>query len=86
MNEDSSKEDMQLDGSVISLELAPLARGIRISNIPEGTSSDDIRFKFSNKKIGGSQVKDMVLDRENGVAKVHFENSSGMNLNSCSFL
>jgi hypothetical protein len=73
-----SSEDMKLDGSVISLEFAPLTKGIRISNIPPETSSDDMRFKFSNKKIGGGPITDMMLDKKNGVANVYFEKSSGI--------
>ena len=75
-----SSEDMKLDGSVISLEFAPLTKGIRISNIPPETSSDDMRFKFSNKKIGGGPITDMMLDKKNGVANVYFEKSSGISL------
>ena len=70
---------MKLDDFIISLELAPLTKRIKISNIPLGTTSDDIRFKFSNPKIGGGQVMDMMFDKENGVATVYFEKSSGMN-------
>ena len=70
---------MKLDGSVISLELAPLTKGIRISNIPQGTSSDDMRFKFSNPKSGCGQVTNTLLDEKNGVANVYFENCSGTN-------
>jgi hypothetical protein len=77
--EESSNEDMKLDGSIISLECAPLTKCIKISNIPPGTTSDDIRFKFSNPKVGGGQVMDMMFDKENGVANVYFEESSGMN-------
>ena len=73
-----SSEDMKLDGSVISLEFAPLTKGIRISNIPPETSSDDMRFKFSNKKIGGGPITNMMLDKKNGVANVYFEKSSGI--------
>ena len=73
-----SSEDMKLDGSVISLEFAPLTKGIRISNIPPETSSDDMRFKFSNKKVGGGPITDMMLDKKNGVANVYFEKSSGI--------
>jgi hypothetical protein len=82
-NDESSKKDMKLDGSIISLEVAPLTKGIRVSNIPPGTSSDDIRYEFSNKKIGGGQVTDMMLDKRNGVANVYFEKTSGMNLTYC---
>ena len=71
---------MKLDGSIISLEFAPLTKGIRISNIPPETSSDDIRFKFSNPKSGGGQVTDMMLDKRNGIANVYFEKCSGINL------
>ena len=77
--EESSKEDMKLDGSIISLEFAPLTKGIKISNIPQGTSSDDIMYKFSNPKFGGGQVTNVTLDKENGVANVYFEKSSGVN-------
>ena len=79
-NEESSNEDMKLDGSIISLELAPLTKRIKISNIPPATTSDDMRFKFSNQKIGGGQVTDMMLDKKNGVADVYFEKSSGISL------
>ena len=71
---------MSLDGCIISLELAPLTKDIKISNIPSGTSSDDIRYKFSNKRIGGGPVRGVNLDKSNGVASVKFENSSGWNL------
>jgi hypothetical protein len=82
-NDESSKKDMKLAGSIISLEVAPLTKGIKVRNIPPGTSSDDIRYKFSNKKIGGGQVTDMMLDKRNGVANVYFEKTSGMNLAYC---
>ena len=75
--EKSSCEDkeMKLDGSIISLEFCPLTNGIQISNIPPETTEDDIKFKFSNRKIGGSKVMDMMFDRKNGVANVFFEES-----------
>jgi hypothetical protein len=82
-NEESSKEDMTLAGSIISFEFSPLTKGIRVSNILRGTSSDDIRYKFSNKNIGGGQVTDMMLDKKNGVANIYFEKTSGMNLAYC---
>ena len=66
-----------MGGSVIALEFARLTKGIKISNIPPETTSDDVRYKFSNKKIGGGQVTDMMLDKKNGVANVYFEESSG---------
>ncbi|CAB4032729.1 Hypothetical predicted protein, partial [Paramuricea clavata] len=74
--EESSKEDMKLASSIISLEFAPLTKGIKISNIPPETWSDDIRYKFSNKKIGGGQVTDMMMDKRNGVANIYFEKTS----------
>ncbi|CAB4032730.1 poly [ADP-ribose] polymerase 14-like, partial [Paramuricea clavata] len=76
IDEDDSNEDMKLAGSIISLEFAPLTKGIKISNIPPGTNSDDISFKFSNKYIGGDQVTDLMLDKKNGVAKIYFEKTS----------
>jgi hypothetical protein len=79
-NEESSNENMKLDGSIISLEFAPLTKGIRISNIPQGPFLDDIRRIFSNKSIGGDPVTDMMLDTKNGVANVYFEKTSGINL------
>ncbi|CAB4045054.1 poly [ADP-ribose] polymerase 14-like isoform X2, partial [Paramuricea clavata] len=72
----ANKKDMNLDGSIISLEFAPLTKGIRVSKIPRATSSDDIRYKFSNPKIGGGEVTDMMLNKDNGVANVSFEKSS----------
>ena len=76
---------MKLDGFKISLEFAPLTKGIKISNIPQDTTTDDIKFKFSNKKIGGGKVMDM-LPKKNGVANVYFEKSSGgvMTYGNCS--
>ena len=71
---------MKLNGSIISLEFAPLTKGIKISNIPQDSSPDDIKFKFANPKIGGDKVTDMMLDRNNGVASVYFEKSSGRNM------
>ena len=78
----SEKENMEkkLDGSIISLEFAPLTKGIKISNIPPDTSSDDIKYKFSNPKIGGGKVTDIMLDKNNGVASVYFEKFSGRKL------
>ena len=70
---------MLLDGCAISLEFAPLTKGIRISNIPKGTTSDDMKFKFSNPKIGGGHVTDVILNMSGTIAHVYFENSSGMN-------
>ena len=77
---------MKLDGFKISLEFAPLTKGIKISNIPQDTTTDDIKFKFSNKKIGGGKVMDIMLHKENGVANVYFEKSSGwvMTYGNCS--
>lgn len=69
---------MTLDGCAISLECAPLTKGIRISNIPKGTSSDDMKFKFSNPKIGGGHVTDIILNERGTVANIYFEKSSGM--------
>ena len=79
--EKSSCEDkgMRLDGSIISLEFCPLTKGIQISNIPPQTSLDAIKFRFSNPRIGGSEVTDIMFDRRNGVANVFFEESSGRN-------
>ena len=76
--EKSSGEDkgMKLDGSIISLEFCPLTKGIQISNIPPQTSQDDVKFKFSNPRIGGSEVTDIMFDKKNGVANVFFEESS----------
>ena len=48
--------------------------------MPPDTSSDDIKFKFANKKIGGGKVTDIMLDRHNGVASIYFEKSSGRKL------
>ncbi|CAB4044913.1 Hypothetical predicted protein, partial [Paramuricea clavata] len=75
-NEESSNENMKLDGSIISLEFAPLTKGIRISNIPQGPFLDDIRRIFSNKSIGGDPITDMMLDTKNGIANVYFEKTS----------
>ena len=77
---------MALDGCTISLEFAPFTKGIRISNLPKGTTSDDMKFKFSNPKTGGGHVTDVVLNKACTVAYVYFENSSGTNhiLNSLS--
>ena len=72
-----NSSDCKLDGSAISLEFAPLTKGIKISNIPNGSSPDDIKFKFSNPKVGGGKVTDMMLDRNNGIANVYFEKPSG---------
>lgn len=68
---------MELGGSIISFEFAPLTKVIKISNIPEDTSDEDIKYKFSNPKFGGGKVTDILLDNKNGVARVHFEKSSG---------
>ena len=83
---DSEKEntEMKLDGSIISFEFAPLTKSIKISNIAQGTSPDDIKFKFSNQKIGGGKVTDIMLDKNNGVASVCFEKCSGK-IMTCSF-
>ena len=75
----ANKKDMTLDGSIISLEFAPMTKGIRVSKIPRATSSDDIRYKFSNPKTGGGEMTDMMLNKEDGVANVSFEKSSGIN-------
>ena len=79
-NSEKENTEMKLDGSIISLEFAPLTKGMKVSNIPPHTSSDDIRFKFANTKIGGGKVRDVMLDRNNGVASVYFEKSSGRNI------
>ena len=84
--DDQGKEntEMKLDGAIISLEFPLLTKGIKISNIPQDTSPDDIKFKFSNPKIGGGKVTDIMLDRNGGVANVYFEKCSGRNM-ACSF-
>lgn len=74
---------MKLDGSIISLEFAPLTKCIKIGNIPPGTSSDDVKYKFSSRKICGGQVTEVKLDKKSGVANVYFEKSSGMGLPHC---
>ena len=78
-NLEKENPDMTLDGSKISLEFAPLTKGIKISNLPQDTSPDHIKLKFSNPKIGGGKVTDIMLDKNNGVAGVHFQKSSGRN-------
>ncbi|XP_028411312.1 uncharacterized protein LOC114533887 isoform X2 [Dendronephthya gigantea] len=73
----SNSENLtKLDGSEISLEFAPFTKGIRVNNIPQKTTSDSIKFKFSNPNIGGGTVTDIMLDRNNGVANVYFEQNS----------
>ena len=86
VDEDSSEDETsstsenpaKLEGSIITMEFAPLTKGIRISNIPPETTTDSIKFKFSNPKIGGGKVTDIMLDRNDGVANVYFEKSSGI--------
>lgn len=73
----SSNEKLMLEEFAVSLEFAPLTKAMRISNIPQGTSSDAIKFRFSNRKAGGDKVFDMRLDRDSGVAIVYFEEPSG---------
>ena len=75
----------ELEGFVVSLEFAPLTKGIMISNIPPDTSYDAMRFKFSNPKIGGGKVTQIMLDTSNGMAVIYFEKSSGRNraYNNC---
>ena len=75
---ESSNEKLMLEEFAVSLEFAPLTNALRISNIPQGTSSDAIKFRFSNRKTGGSKVCDMKLDRDNGIAIVYFEEPSGI--------
>lgn len=67
-----------MEGFVVSLEFAPLTKAIRISNVPQGISSDAIKFKFSNPKAGGNKVANMKLDGDNGVAIIYFEEPSGI--------
>ena len=71
---------MTLGGSTISLEFAPLTKCIKISNLPQDTNRDDIKFKFSNPKLGGGKVTNIKFDKNNGVASVYFEKSSGRNI------
>ena len=68
---------MELGGSILSFEFAPLTKVIKVSNIPEDISDEDIKYKFSNPKSGGGKVTDILLDNKNGVARVYFEKSSG---------
>ena len=74
----SDSKTEELEGFVVSLEFAPLTKAIRISNIPQGTSSDAIKFKFSNPKTDGSKVVNMRFDGDNGVAIIYFEEPSGI--------
>ena len=76
MNEEYLNESMELDGSIIFLEFAPLTKRIKVSNIPAGTSKDDVMYKFQSR-IPGDQVKNVELDEKRRVADVYFENSSG---------
>lgn len=69
---------MELEESVISLKFAPLTRSIRVTNIPQKTSRDAIKYKFNNPKIGGGKVSDVRMEKNNAVAKVCFEESSGI--------
>ncbi|XP_028391015.1 protein mono-ADP-ribosyltransferase PARP14-like [Dendronephthya gigantea] len=71
-----SSDNLELEESVISLEFAPLTRSIRVTNIPQDTSRDAIKYKFKNPKIGGGRVTDVKMDEKNGVAIVGFEESS----------
>jgi hypothetical protein len=74
---------MTLDGSIISLEFAPLTENIRINNIPgdQGAYNPyDINFIFSNKKIGDGPITEMMLERTIGAATVSFEKTSGISL------
>ena len=75
----------ELEGFVVSLEFAPLTKGIMISNIPPDTSYDAMRFKFSNPKIGGGKVTQINLDTSNGMPIIYFEEFSGRNraYNNC---
>ena len=74
-----SKDDGQmLESFPVSLEFAPLSKGIRIINIPQQASLDAIRFKFSNPKVGGGKVTDIMFDKDNGVANIYFESYSGI--------
>ena len=75
---ESSNEKLMLEEFAVSLEFAPLTNALRISNIPQGTSSDAIKFRFSNRKAGGNKVCDMKLDKDNGIAIVYFEEPSGI--------
>lgn len=75
---DGSNLELRLEGAIISLEFAPLTKSIRVCNIPQGTTSDSVRFKFSNKRFGGGKVTSMILDKKNGVADICFEKSSGI--------
>ena len=68
----------ELEGFVVSLEFAPLTKAVRISSIPQGTSSDAIKFRFSNPKTGGSKVVNMRFDGDNRVAIIYFEKPSGI--------
>ena len=77
-NNENLKNGIKLNGSIISMEFPPLTTSLRISNIPQETTSDSIKFKFSNPKIGGGKVTEIMLDENNGVANVYFEKSSGI--------
>ena len=67
-----------LEGFVVALQFAPVTKAMRISNIPQGTSSDAIKFRFSNPKTGGSEVVNMRFDGNTGVAIIYFEEPSGI--------
>ena len=75
---DSKREELELEEFDISLEFAPLTKAVRISNILQGTSSDAIKFRFSNPKTGGSKVANMRFDGDTGVAIIYFEEPSGI--------
>ena len=80
-NDENPRNGIKLEGSIISMEFAPLTKGIRVTNIPEETTLDSIKFRFSNPKIGGGKVTDIMLDENYGVANVYFEKSSGIQFN-----
>ena len=74
---DAQSSSEELEGFVLSLEFAPLTKAIRISNIPQATSSDAIKFRFANRKYGGNKVVNMVFDGDKGVAIIYFKEPSG---------
>ena len=62
----------------MSLKFAPLTKRIRVKKIPKNTTKDDVKYKFSNHRIGGGEVINMDYDQNNGIAELFFESSSGM--------
>ncbi|XP_046856440.1 uncharacterized protein LOC124449537 isoform X2 [Xenia sp. Carnegie-2017] len=76
--EKNSSKNLTLGGRLVSFKFAPLTKGIKVKKIPKNANSEDVKYKFSNRKTGGDEVTNMEFDQNNGIAKIFLISSSAV--------